>query len=164
MKKEMIVSILVGLIFGLIITYGVYTARTALFGRPATPSSLATPQPSANPEATGSLVILSPEDESIVDTNTITVAGSTFPSAYVVVFVNNTEKITTANETGQFSTEATLENGSNVITVTVLSEDGTSTTLERTVIYSTIPLMDADLPEPSPSVSPSPSANPNRTR
>ena len=143
MKKEMIISILVGLIFGLIITYGVYRAKTS-FSQPPSPEPLFTspsPTPGLN---TGMLVLISPEDETVQESNQVTVTGTAPANSQIVVFINDVEYITTADETNNFSITGELESGSNVIAVHAINEQGDTAVEERTVIMST-----ADLSSPS---------------
>jgi hypothetical protein len=134
MKKEVGVAIFIGLAFGVVITIGLYRARLSTINR--SPANTAT-SPSPNPSgAISTLVLNSPEDESIQSTKSVTVAGTTTPNAYVVVFINDLDYFTTADSTGHFSLANDLEAGSNVITIHSIDEDGKSTTEERTVIYS----------------------------
>jgi len=60
-----------------------------------------------------SLDITSPEDESIVATSEVEVAGTTLPTA--IVSVNGT--LVTVRDDGGFSTTVTLEEGPNTIEV-----------------------------------------------
>ncbi len=145
MKKEMIISVLVGLIFGLIIVYGVYTAQNSLSKPDQTTQKLeASPTTEEEHELDGNLSLHSPEDESIVSESTMTIAGTTIAHSYVVIFINDDESITTADESGNFSIEGELELGSNIIEVHVVDEDGNIIVKERTVIYTTKPLIEID--------------------
>ena len=145
MKKEMIISVLVGLFFGLIIVYGVYTAQSSLSKPEQTAEELeVSPATEAENEASSNLSLHSPEDEIIVNEPTITVAGTTIADSYVVIFINNQELITTADGSGNFSVEGELELGSNIIEVQVIDEDGQAVIKERTVIYTTQPLIEPE--------------------
>lgn len=144
MKKEMIISVLVGLFFGLIIVYGVYTARNSLLRNPNQAEELeVTPEPDASGLVEG-LIVLSPEDETVVNNPLVNVAGSTEPNTYVVVFINDDEQIILADAGGNFAAEGELELGSNIIQVHAINQDGDKKIIERTVIYSTEPLLEAE--------------------
>lgn len=146
MKKEMIISVLVGLFFGLIIVYGVYTAQNSLTKNDQDNKQLeTTPSPNPSDQADANLAIHNPEDEIIVDEALITITGTTTADNYVVIFINDDEIITTADEAGSFSVEGELELGSNIVQVHAIDENGQTTVKERTVIYSTRPLV-----EPTP--------------
>lgn len=136
MKKEIIIAILLGLSLGLFITYGLYRTRNAADNN-QTLTIEDTLNSSPEIEALSTLVLHSPEDETIVDTQEIPIAGDTEPNNFVVIFVNEEEFITTADETGAFSISAELESGSNVIIVYSIDEDGNQTVEERVVVYST---------------------------
>lgn len=164
MKKEVIVAILIGLVLGLIITYGYYRAQTA-GNADQNPDLSATPEPSPNVDQAGNLVLHSPQDEVLTDNQELQVAGTTDPGAFVVVFINEAEHVTTADESGNFSVSGKLSENANVIAVYSIDEDGKTSTIERTVVYSTTSLLEPDLTAtPAAKVdtkaSPSPSANP----
>ncbi|MBT3250067.1 MAG: hypothetical protein HN846_02990 [Candidatus Pacebacteria bacterium] len=143
MKKEMLISVLVGLFFGLIIVYGVYTAQSSLAKPELTTEKLeVSPSVEAENETTGILSIHSPEDETIVNEPVTTITGTTIADSYVVIFINDKESITNADESGNFSIEGELELGSNIIEVHVIDSDGKVVVKERTIIYTTKPLVE----------------------
>lgn len=131
MKKEIIIAILIGLALGLFITYGIYQARTGVSRKSIDTNLL--PQSNTDTPFSGELALNSPINESVQNENTTSVSGTTLPNSFVVVFVKNTETITHSDDSGNFSVEVELEDGSNVITVFVIDEDGRSLSVERTV-------------------------------
>lgn len=134
MRKEILLAIVIGLFVGLILTYGIYVAQTALRRTPSNDTQSQTLNASPEPSAGGNLTILSPIDETVQTSQKVTVAGTTIVNSFVVIFINDEEHITTADASGNFSIEADLELGSNIITVHAIDEDGQETTVERTVI------------------------------
>ena len=150
MKKEILLAIIIGLSFGLLITYGVYRANISL-SQPRSRNQATAPTPSPESAVDTNLSLISPEDESVVTDPSVTVAGKTFSKAYVVIFVNNTEHITTADETGNFSITGELEAGSNYIITHVVDDNGATLTQERTVILTTIAASPTSTPSASPS-------------
>lgn len=142
MKKEVFFAIFLGLFLGIIITYGLYRARTTLLSKPNTNILNATPSPLPQNSPLGSLSITSPEDEIIQSSAQLTVAGTTEAHSFVVIIVNDQDHITTADDSGAFSVEITLEKGSNVILIKSMDEDGKVVEDERTVIYTTTSLDD----------------------
>lgn len=160
MKKEVFFAIFLGLSMGLIVTFGIYTARSAFLKKTTTTDVAPTATPSVSPSDT-SLTLYSPEDESIQTSNLIKVTGTTFPEAHVIVFLNNAATITTADKSGNFSIETKLTDGSTVITVRALDDNGSQAEQRRTVFYSST---DLDAPitatasaSPSAKLKPSPS-------
>lgn len=154
MTKEMILAIVIGLTVGLLLTYGFYRARVMVSGPMNTPTTQSTNTPLPSPTAVGTLVLISPEDELVLTERNLTIAGTTIANSQVVIFVNNEESLTTADSSGNFSTERQLVFGSNVITVYSVDENGNSTTLERTVIVANPDVLTSQ--EASASASPKP--------
>lgn len=137
MKKEVILAILIGLGMGLFITYGVYRVKSSITTPPVTDLEEAT---DASPTTTATpalIAIHNPEHGQVQTESTITVTGTTTQEAYVVLFVNDIEYISTADETGNFSFEVELDDGVNYITIHVIHNDGTTAQDERVVVVST---------------------------
>jgi hypothetical protein len=136
MKKEVFIAVVIGLVLGLFITYGLYTARQALIQPPAisTIPGIDETQPAQD---TSSLIITSPTDETVTTEKEITVVGSTLAKSFLIIFVNDTETITTADETGNFSVNVQLDPGGNIISVHSLDENGRESIAERAVVYLT---------------------------
>lgn len=156
MKKEVIVAVILGLTLGLIVSYGVYRARKSL--QQPTTETEATPQPSASAGTHTSLVMLSPEDESIQSAKEVKVTGTTVPNALIVIFINQNEHITNADASGNFSIQTELQPNSNVITTRSIDDDGNVAEDQRTVIMSSVSLDEA--PTASYSATATPSATP----
>ena len=149
MKKEVFLAVLIGLTVGLIITYGIYRSQTINTTQQVN-NLTGSPQPSASIQDDTTLIVHSPQDESLVSEAKTTIAGSTTPQSFVAIFINNREFLTTADGSGNFSISSDLESGSNIITVTALDENGHKTMKELSVVYSTQPLT-ADAPTASSS-------------
>lgn len=160
MKKEMFIAIFIGLTLGLIITYGVYRMRVAFLRGSDNVTTSTTPDPSPTPDTT-SLTIFSPEDGSIQTQKELTVSGTTLPNAYLVLFVNNEDYISTADQSGNFSFNVILEDGGNILKIHTIDGNGTTTTVQRTVIVqSTATPAATASAKPSPSIKPSASVRP----
>jgi hypothetical protein len=143
MRKEVLLAILIGLVMGLFITYGVYQARQANDQKAATDVQELEqePEPTTSVEKTGKLAVYNPEDETVIDSSTIKVTGKASASSYIVIYVNDEPTITKADETGNFSKEVELEQLSNVITVHSINEDGNKYEVKKTVIVHPQPLV-----------------------
>lgn len=148
MKKEVFLAISIGFILGLVITFGIWTANKSLKNLPAgipaspTPSSSTpdagevtpAPQPAANLLP---LTISSPIDEALLDKNTVSVVGKTQAGATIALISETGEQILTADSSGNFSADITLEGGYNLISITAYDKDGHSTSQTLTVTYTT---------------------------
>jgi len=138
MKKEVLIAVLIGFGLGLAIMYGLYRVRVAMTDKPQPIEEIVKATPSPTSEAETVIALHSPQDGIIQTEKTTTVAGTTLPNAYVVIFVNDQDNITLADESGNFSFVAHLESGSNVIATHVVDNDGNTYTKERVVIVSNI--------------------------
>ena len=145
MKKEVLIAILIGFGLGLTITYGIYRVRTALKDRPQTIADIVNSTNTPSPEPQSMLALLTPEDGAIQTEKTTTVAGSTIPNAFVVLFVNDSDYLQKSDESGNFSFQVDLKDGSNVLIAHVLNETGELITKEKTIVVSTIYTSDEPL-------------------
>lgn len=139
MRKEVLIAIVIGFALGLVITFGIWTANRAL-KKPVSQE----PEPVAQQETTPtpltqefSLVIDSPENNSISTEEKIQVSGQTAGSAVVVILYPEGEKILEANQEGKFSTEIELAGGQNEIIVSAYDQEGNEIKQTLTVVYST---------------------------
>ena len=145
MKKELFLAILIGLLVGLVIVFGVYRTKILFTPKNKGTTLESSPSPEASADIISNLVIHSPLNESVQEEENITIAGSTNHNEFIVILVNEEEFITTADESGNFSISTQLETGSNIIQINSINEDGKLTTEELTVIYTTKPLI--EIPE-----------------
>lgn len=94
-----------------------------------------TGQPTGGTTSQGNQITLnvaSPQDGATVSDANISVSGKTLPGADV--FVNETEL--TADANGNFSTQLTLDEGENTISVSANDNSGNSAEQELTVTYT----------------------------
>ena len=136
MKKEFLLAIIVGLVMGLFITYGIYYSQKSEEQTQITTTieELEKNESSTEPEVNGLVTIYNPIDESIIEDNSTTVTGKTIAEAFVIIFVNDDPIITQADETGNFSKEVNLNDLANIIRVHAIDEDGQDYVVERTVV------------------------------
>lgn len=170
MKKEVLAAVALGVIVGLIITFGIYTANTALQRRSRQINATPSPTPNAENAKQSSIIIYSPENDTMTDKDTIQLSGLTTPNAIVVIFVNDKPVVTTADPKGNFSADLSLVGGSNVITIVATNETGKQSQEQRSVVYSTANLDETPLqstasasPLPKPLPSPTPKTTPKGT-
>lgn len=161
MKKEVLIAVVLGIIVGLVITFGMYTANTAI-QRKAQQIKDASPTPTPSSESQNeqlsSIIIYGPEDNMLTDKDKVQLSGSTDPNATVIIFVNDKETVTLADAKGNFSVELSLVGGSNIITTIVIDANGKQNQDQRTIVFSTASLDDAT--SASAAASPKPSATP----
>lgn len=136
MRKEVILAILVGLVMGLFITYGVYQARQNQEETAAIDVAELeeTPTPTKAADQSGKLTVYHPTDETVLTENSTTLSGQTVAEAHIVIYINETPIVTRADENGNFTQDLTLDDLSNVITVYSIDQDGETYQVRKTVV------------------------------
>lgn len=141
MKKEILLSILIGFVIGIIITFGIYSSKKAI----EKSNQIISPQaekllnePVATPSTSfQSLSLVSPIDESIINEGKTLVSGSTSPDSWIILLTEKGEKVIRADKKGSFETEILLISGENEIEIQSISETGEKANKVVTVVYST---------------------------
>lgn len=139
MRKEIVFAIIIGLLLGLLVTFGIYTANKALKKKPqpetvTTIEAKPTPSPIA-PEI--SLEIAEPNDNRVFDENSAAIAGKTSKQAIITILTENDEYFTQADENGLFSTKIDLIKGVNFIKIVAADLLGSQVEKELTLVYTT---------------------------
>ena len=151
MRKEVVLAVLMGFVLGLVIAGGIFLFGKSGIRLSSSPtvsslSSLTRISPSLptgsqvpliSPASPITLTLASPEDESIVKEDKVSVEGKTAPSATVSLIYENGESLITADEDGNFSESVPLIGGANEITITAFGEEGNEATQTVTVVYTT---------------------------
>src|SRR5438034_3357215 len=142
MKTEKVVLSFVAVLIGLLVAGAAFYFYEST--RVISPASkhLATKtsqSPTQVPESNtpSVLAIDSPSDESVVTNKTLTVKGKTQPNATIEVTTPVDDEVTTASSAGDFSTSATLDDGTNQVSVTAIDANGQDETKILTVTYYT---------------------------
>jgi len=139
MKKEVLIAILSGLIIGLIITIGVYTANRSLEKQKAKKAEQ-TQTPAPSPPLTNNqktLDITSHENFDLINQSEITLSGIAWPNAVIALMAEKDNLLVTADEEGVFSFTFNLIKGFNEITVVASDETNTTQTQTLILTYST---------------------------
>lgn len=123
MDKEKIITIIIGLVVGIVIAGGYFAAIKFLpkFSQNNQKVTFTPPQtPTASPSAT--LTVSQPENQISVNQSPTTVSGKTTPGTRIIIFANVDEKIASADASGNFSADIKLEDGENEISINSLNE------------------------------------------
>lgn len=137
MKKEIFLSIIIGFILGLAITFGIYTAKRAsqmTFQRPEV--SILDENSDQSFNINQSISVISPIDQSIIKEGKTIVSGVTSPNSTVAILGEKGERIITADQKGLFESEILLESGENQIEIYSLTEEGKESSKIITVVYT----------------------------
>lgn len=148
MRKEVSLAVIIGIILGAIILYGINLANQSTKDLPQTSKKIVSPTPTqiSNPpsESTvtpNSITITSHTTNQVVFENKITITGKAKSSSQVAVVSNLNEEIIKTESDGSFSIEINLEAGENLISFS--QPDAQKQNLETTtlsIIYSTKPI------------------------
>lgn len=138
MRKEILLAVFVGITLGLMITFGIYqNSENAKTGQNNNTDQLIN-NPISSESAViqdSQLVINSPEENLLSNEEDLIISGSSAPNSFIIVFVNDEESISNADESGNFSIKVKLDEGGNLIEINSINEDGKKTSKQRTVIY-----------------------------
>lgn len=154
MKKELPTAILIGAIFGFIITaafWAIQEGKLQSFLTKETntsepenqkpdDSSIKTtisPEPENQTEPVVYLEINSPQDETIVTTSKLKITGQSAPFSTIVILHKEADDIITADQDGNFEQTIQLDGGLNVIKFVSFDQDGNSAEKILHITYST---------------------------
>ena len=137
MKKEIIIAIVLGLIMGLFVTYGVYTANQAISNQNTTrPQTTTIPTPTPQPIQELQISVATPEDNIVVNQEEIVVSGITRTNVIVAIITEEEEFLVESGNDGNFSKTITLIKGANTITVQASDTNQISDPKIIHVVYS----------------------------
>lgn len=133
MRKEIVWVIGIGIVFGLIVAFGIYRINSNIVKNPQSPQNTPTPKP-GSPEL--KITLNKPEDNDVVTENFITVSGITKSLAWVTVSGEKDDYIVQADESGVFSQDVNLVPGVNQIKITAFDSAGNENASKVLVVYS----------------------------
>lgn len=142
MRKELFVAIALGFGIGIVVVFGIITARSALrkhnlvTNNGATSSTLS-PTPSPAAAATTVLTITDPQDGEVVTTDRVGLRGKTSPGANIVISTEKAEVLVAADDSGSFSSDVSLLSGANDIQIVSFGASGDRSEMTMTIVYST---------------------------
>jgi hypothetical protein len=145
MKKEVLIAVISGLVIGLIITLGIYTANRSLeqqkLKKQASSQNLA--QSPSSLLAKKSLIVTSHEPNDLVLESEVTLSGIAWPQAAVALMTETDNFLIEADEEGIFTFTFGLLRGFNEIILIASDDSGETFTQNLVLTYSTD---DFDLP------------------
>ncbi len=137
MHKETIIAVVIGLLFGLMVTVSVYKLQS--LSQPSQTETALSDQviPSTSPatESQDRLSINSPTQGLITSDAEMTIDGKTDSMALLVLFAHETQQIYEADSAGAFSIPFTLKEGPNFFTLVATNQEGTTFSVDRVVVY-----------------------------
>jgi len=153
MRKEIILAIILGIILGGVIIFGINLANRRPAADLAPALSMQSPTP---PSPSPTLQITSPLNNSVSFQDSLTLTGKTLADAWIALIWEDSQTIIQADETGNWEQEINLVGGENIINITTSNGQDYQESTEITVIYTT-----AQLPTPTTQETASPSTDVN---
>lgn len=130
LRKEMAIAIVLGLLFGAGVAFGLRKLPGRVAKNDASPSTQQ-PEIVASPtlllDKAISLEVLLPEHQALVYDSELAVSGKTTPSAIVAVTTSAGESVVTAGEDGTFSATVPLGDGANEVFIASMHGGNTAT-------------------------------------
>lgn len=135
MRKEILLAIVAGGLFGLIIAVGIWRAR--LFIKPESKVAEEIVQNEAPNAQQFGVTISSPEQKDVIVIPKTMISGITTPNAIVAISSEENDYITTSEEDGSFEQEVDLEAGINEVVLIATSTEGESATQKLVLVHTT---------------------------
>ncbi|OGD83556.1 hypothetical protein A2572_00415 [Candidatus Collierbacteria bacterium RIFOXYD1_FULL_40_9] len=144
MRKEVSIAIIIGVILGGIILYGIKIANDStknLKVESPTPTSTLTPVPITNTDKKNPAITLSSHiSGQVLFEKEITLVGKTTPNSSLAIIWEDDEVITKTDVSGNFSQKITLISGENNIQVDLVNQDNSLTSETFKLYYSLKPI------------------------
>lgn len=140
MRKEVLIAIILGLILGSILVYGIYTANQASSTYTDSPTEETNQNQTENSQSNNqALTVSSPQDGDIFYTPQATISGQTDPQNALVIITEDDHLVPDINEDGSFSQSVTLIRGGNLIQVTSMTPSGQRQDSYLNLVYTSPP-------------------------
>lgn len=138
MRKEVILAVIIGVILGGVILYGINMANNA--ATPAQTDSQSTntdaSESTDNPKELDSTSFIYPQDHAVITESKITLKGVTKPNSNIAIITESDDIITTSDSEGNYSSPINLISGENTISVTIVDSTLSTSSASITVIYT----------------------------
>lgn len=135
MGSKLFWSSLFGIVIIVLLAATLYVRSIApSISAPSTPAATTT-STTPTPKPAAALILSAPADDAYTTSSTTRVSGKSRPGSTVVITGGRKDHVFEADQSGTFSSEVTLVEGTNELTITAVSEDGTQSTVQRTIIY-----------------------------
>lgn len=133
MRKEVILAVIIGVLLGGVILYGINLANTSSKINSGNEKTEESSKETISPESkqTNQISIIFPQDHSVVTDAQLTLKGTSKPNSNIAIVTESDDIITTADANGGFSSVINLITGENIITIT--SVDGKQATASSSI-------------------------------
>jgi hypothetical protein len=137
MRKEILFAIVAGVLFGLVISFGIWKANSTIKPNSASDTQNTNSTPVAqNPIQIG-LTIARPQEYEIVNQNQVLISAITSPNSWVSISGEGEDYVIKSDANGAFEINVSLIKGLNEIIVTAFDNNGNQKSHNIPIIYST---------------------------
>ncbi len=145
MRKEVSIAIIIGIILGGVILYGIKIANdsTSNLGGPTpTPTSSisTTPTPTGAESKNQKINVTSHSTGQVLFEKDITISGKTLPNKSISIIWEDDENIAVTNDLGEFSQKLSLTSGENNIQIDVVDQNNQLVSQTLKLYFSTKPI------------------------
>lgn len=145
MRKEVSIAIIIGIILGGVILYGIKIANdsTSNLGGPTpTPTSSipTTPTPTGTESKNPKINVTSHSTGQVIFEKDITISGKTLPNKNISIIWEDDENIAVTNDLGEFSQKLSLASGENNIQIDVVDQNNQLVSQTLKLYYSSKPI------------------------
>lgn len=133
MRKEVFWAIFAGILFGLIIAFGVVRVNSTLKPKGEKVEVSVTPKGINNEFK---IVLAKPENEDVVTKEPIEISGITKPLSWVIISAEKNDYLILSNEQGAFQENIELTSGVNQIKITAIDSSKLKSLEKVIVVYS----------------------------
>jgi hypothetical protein len=144
MRKEVILAVIIGVLLGGVILYGINLANNSSklnSNSTDTEENNSKITPSPTQKLNNQVTIITPQNNSVVTESKLTLKGSAKSNSNIAIISESDDLIVTADNNGNFSSDINLISGENTITITAVDDKQATTSASITVIRT------ATLPE-----------------
>lgn len=134
MKKEVLLAIFFGTLFGLTVAFGIWRLNSSIKTAPS--GTITESTPTSTPQAAFGLTIVRPSELSVVTSVDAKVSGITKNDSWTVVSSPLSDTIAKSDGDGGFEIEAELAGGVNNVTITSYDVDGKGSQKSLLLVHS----------------------------
>lgn len=135
MRKEVILALIIGIIIGGVILYGLKIANQSATTEVSETENTIT-NPTVTPTPSQDLIINTPENHTVTFEDQITINGKTLPNTNLAIITEDEDDLIQSDKQGLFSTTVDLTEGENKIIITAIISDENQPSKELLVIYT----------------------------
>lgn len=138
MKTEKIIISFIAVVIGLLFAgVAFYLYQSTKIVKPSNTKTVTIIPPTPTFAPTVFLSVENPKDGDVVNKKTININGKTIPDATILVSTETSDEVVAPARNGAFSVTATIEDGTNQLTITAIAPNGEEAKVIRTITFST---------------------------